>query len=118
MQGRTLKLEKRRLFSYVLGTMYANVQQFSIKWSFRRNSQTKMSAFIVVKSDNFCLIVSPEAPFYWNLLIIDIVVKAFSAKDIAKKVPNFTSRPAPPTLPIIRLVLLHTEYGRLFGGSV
>ena len=44
-------------------------------------------------------------------------------KDIGKSVPNLQeSWPThvPPTLPVIRVVLLHTELGmgRIFGGSV
>ena len=72
-------------FSYVLGTSYANFQQFPLIWSFGRNSQTKISTFIVVKSGNFCLRVSPEDSFYWKLLKIGIR----SGKDITKDVPIF-----------------------------
>ena len=68
---------------------------FQWKRSFERNSQTKISTFIVVKSGNFCLRVSPEAPFYWKLPRTIFQV--------------WGSAPAPPTLPVFRVVLLHTE---------
>ena len=48
------------------------IAQLRGKWSFRRNSQTKIFTFIVVKSGNLCLKVSPEGPFYWKLLKIGI----------------------------------------------
>ena len=54
------------------------------------------------------LVVSPDAPFDWKLLLIGIV----SAKGIWKKVPILQvggPAPARPTLPVIRVVLLHTE---------
>ena len=53
--------------------------------------------------------VSPEAPFNWKLLQIDIV----SAKGIWKNVLILQvvggSYPATPTPPVIRVVLLNTE---------
>ena len=63
-------LKMRRFFSYVFGTLYANFQQFPKIWSFGRNSQTKVSTFIVVKSEKFCLRVCHEAPFDWKFLEI------------------------------------------------
>ena len=47
----------------------------------------------------------------------------FSGKEIGKNVPNLQAgwpATAPFTLPVIRVVLLHTELGmgRIFGGSV
>ena len=79
-QGRTLKLEK---YGHLLLCPWHFVYQFSTiskKWGFWMNIRTKISTFIVVKSGNFCMKVSPEAPFYWNLLKIGIR----SAKDIIK----------------------------------
>ena len=46
--------------------------------------------------------------FFWKLLKIDTL----RDKDIRKIVPNLQvggSAPAPPTLPVIRIVLFHTE---------
>ena len=77
----TWKMRSSFLMS-LIGTLYTNLQHFPIKWSFRRNSQTKISTFIVVKIGKFCLRVPPEAPFYWKLLKIGIR----SAKDISKDV--------------------------------
>ena len=68
----------------------------------------KNSTFIAVKRDYFGLRVSPEAPFYWKLFKIGIR----SAKDIRKDVLIFQvkgSAPAPPTPPVFRVVLYHTE---------
>ena len=76
--------------------MYANFQQFPMNWCFRRNSQTKISTFYFNKSENFCLKVSPVAPFYWKLLKIGI----HSAKDIRKDAHVLQVRgsaPAPPS---------------------
>ena len=50
----------------------------------------------------------PEAPFYWKLLKVGSV----SAKGIEKNLPNFQvgwPAPAPPILPVIRVVFLNTE---------
>ena len=66
--------------------MYANFQQFPIKWSFRGNSQTKSSTFIVFE------MISPFHEF---------------------EVPPL-ARPAPPTPPVFRAGLLHTELGVCF----
>ena len=103
------------IFSYALGILYANFQQFPIKCRFGRNSQTKISTFNVVKNGNFCLGVSPEGLFYWKLLKIGIQ----SDKDIKKLFFKFEGLPL-PTLPVFRVVLLHTEASgeRLFRGSV
>ena len=52
--------------------------------------------------------ISPEAPFNWKLLKFGIV----SAKGIRKYLPVLQvggSAPAPPTPPVFRVVLLHTE---------
>ena len=39
-RSRPSNLKNGVIFSYVLDTSYINLQQFPIKWSFRRNSQT------------------------------------------------------------------------------
>ena len=75
--------------------------------------QEKLSNFgYYIENDFHCysqsLKVSPEAPFYWKLLIIGKV----SAKGIRKNVPGLQvggHTPAPPTPPAFRAVLLHTE---------
>ena len=72
------------------------------------NSQTKFSAFIVVKSENFCLRVCYEALFDWKFFKIDSV----SFKGLIKNVPILQAGwPAldPPTLPVLRVVLFHTD---------
>ena len=83
------------LFSYILGSIYANYQKFPIKWSLGRNSQILGITLKMTES----LRVSPQAPFYWKLLIIGIVI----VKNIRKKVP------APSTPSVIRGVLLQSE---------
>ena len=85
-----------------------NYQQILIKWIFRRNFQTlgitlKMTFIVIVKVRE-----SPEAPFYWKLLIIDIV----SSKWIRKNVPVLQvggHAPTPLAPPVFRVVLLHTK---------
>ena len=75
--------------------------------------QEKLSNFgYYIENDFHCnsqsLKVSPEAPFNWKLLIFGIV----SAKRIRKILPVLQvcgSTPAPPTPPVFRVVLLHTE---------
>ena len=51
----------------------------------QKHQQTRFLTFILVKSGNFCLRVSPEALFYWKLLKIGIR----NAKDIRKDVLIF-----------------------------
>ena len=63
--------------------------------------------------------VPPESPFYWKLLKIGIrSAKNIRENDLIFQVLGFI--PAPPTLPVLRVVLLHTEASgeRLFRGSV
>ena len=106
--GGPSNLKNEAIFSYVLGTLYANFQQFPIKWSYGRNCQTKISTFIVVKSGNLCLRIPPEAPFYWKFLRIGIQ----RAKDMRKDGLIFQvwgSALATPTPPVFRGVLYHTE---------
>ena len=72
------------------------------------NYQTKISAFIVVKSGNFCLRVCHPSLFDWNFFKIGSV----GVKDLTKNVPVFQAGwPAldPPSLPVVRVVLLFTE---------
>ena len=62
--------------------------------------------FIVISSQSFR--DSSEAPFNWKLLLIGVD----TAKGIFLKFPNLQvgePAPAPPTPPVIRVVLLHTE---------
>ena len=73
------------------------------------------SAYIAVKSGNFCLRISPEAPFYWKL--------AYIVPRLRKSVPVLQvwgSAPTPPTPPVFRRILLISvsKVWRLFGGSV
>ena len=68
----------------------------SCKWSLGRNSQTLRMTFVC---NSQSLTVSTEAPFIWKLMLIG---KA-SAKGIWK------TSPAPSKLPVIRVVLPHTE---------
>ena len=73
------------------------LQKKSLKW----NSW-------LLKSDYFCLGVSLKAAFYWKLFKIGIQ----SAKDIRKDEPILQvwgSAPGLPTLPVFRVVLIHTE---------
>ena len=72
------------------------------------NYQTKFSAFIVVKSGNFCLRVCHEALFDWKFFKIGSI----SVKDLRKNVPILQAGwPAldPPKLPVLRVVLLQSE---------
>ena len=55
--------------------------------------RTKISTFIVVKSGNLCLRIPPEAPFG--------KIGIRSANDIRKD--------GPPTPPVFKVVLYHTE---------
>ena len=64
--ARPSNLKNEVIFSYVLGTLYANFQQFPIKWSFRRNSQTKITTFYSTKSENY-LRVPFKAHFFLKL---------------------------------------------------
>ena len=70
------------------------------------NYQTKISAFIVVKSGNFCLRVCHPSLFDWNFFKIGSV----SVKDIRKNAPILQvgeSSHIPSTLPVVWVVLLH-----------
>ena len=71
------------------------------------NYQTKISAFIVVKSGNFCLRVCHPSLFDWNFFKIGSV----SVKDLTKNVPTLqVGWPTldTPTLPVLSVVLLRT----------
>ena len=70
------------------------------------NYQTKFSAFIVVKSGNFCLRVCHPSLFDWIVFKIGSV----SVKDIRKNAPILQvgeSSHIPSTLPVVWVVLLH-----------
>ena len=72
------------------------------------NSQTKIFTFYYNKSGNFCLRVCQEALFDWKFLKIISV----SVKDLIKNVPILQAgwpAPVPPTLLVIRVVLLQLE---------
>ena len=51
---------------YVLGTMYANFQQFPIKWSIGTDYQTlnKSNTRITFLKISQSFVICPEAPFY------------------------------------------------------
>ena len=83
------------------------------------NYQTKISAFIVAKSGNFCLRVCHPSLFDWNFFKIGSV----SVKDLTKNVPTLqVCWPTldTPTLPVLSVVLLRTVAfaKRLWVGSV
>ena len=74
------------------------------------NYQTKISAFIVVKSGNFCLRVCHPSLFDWNFFKIGSV----SVKDIRKNDPILRvggSSPVLSTPPVVWVVLLHKRAG-------
>ena len=87
--------------------------------------QEKLSNFgYYIENDFYCntqsLGVCPKALFNWKLLLIGIVS---AAKGIWKNVPILQvggPAPAPSTLSVIRVVLLHTDASdkRLFKVSV
>ena len=74
--------------------------------------QEKLSNFgYYIENDFYCNIqifrVSPEAPFNWNLLLIGILSAKGIWKILILQVGGHA--PAPPTCPVIRLILLRTE---------
>ena len=103
-RGEPAKLEK---WGYLFTCPWHFACKFPIRWSGGKNSQTKIVTFFT------------EAPFHWKLLKIDI----WSTKSIRKDVLIFQvwgSSPAPHTLPVFRVYLLHTQASGngLFIGSV
>ena len=93
-QGQTLKLEE---FGHLFWCPWHFVYQF---WTI----YNKMELREKLSNKNCPFLFSP---FYWKLFKIGMP----SAKDIRKDVLIFQvwgSAPAPPTLPVFRLVLYHT----------
>ena len=71
--------------------------------------QEKLSNFgITLKMTSQSLRVSLEAPFYWKLLLISIVSTKWKKQNFSVLQVGGPT-PAPPTPPVLRAVLLHTE---------